>query len=183
MSHWLEYPTTTAPNPDKSKDNLTLRLSPELVSQHFAGRRLTPLFQAWCPLFGELPPINNIGKVAKAVPPPTLTTLHDAVACFGGIQRPHDKEQNGDSVLVYVLNPPVSIEFSPSLVCMAQPVQVPVNSVLTVQVRPNFPLQQGRDGVEGLITKIEYVFGDERDSRLPRDYDSRYGKNFWVNQP
>jgi hypothetical protein len=107
----------------------------------------------------------------------------DSVACFSGLQRPHDDERDGASVLVYVLNPKVSLEYSPSLVCLAQAVPVPSNCVLTVQVRPNFPLQQGEDGVNGLVTRLEFVVNDGRDSRLPRDFDSRYKAQKWVRQP
>jgi hypothetical protein len=83
-------------------------------------------------------------------------------------------------VLVYVLNPRVSLEYSLSMVCLAQPVAVPSNVVLTVQVRPNFPLQQGDDGINGLITRLEFVINSEADGRLPRDFDSRYNTTHWV---
>lgn len=183
MANWLEFDTCSAPNPDPAKDPLRLRLSAEMVSLNSQVQRSTVIYQAWCHVFGALPPINNIAKVAAVKPSVSLTTLHDAIACFGGLRRPHDDEKDGNSVLVYVLNPRISLEYSPSMVCLAQPVAVPSNAVLTVQVRPNFPLQQGDDGINGLVTRLEFVFRSETDTRLPRDFDSRYGQTFWVKQP
>ena len=180
MSNWLTFDSFTAPNPDPSKDPLRLGLSPELTALTGGVRRTTPVLQAWCHLMRCLPPLPNIGRVEQANPPVSLTTLHDAIACFGGLKRPHDNEKDGNSVLIYVINPRVSLEYSPDLVCIARPVTVPSNSVLTVQVRPNFPLQPGNDDIDGLVTRLEFVFNSERDARLPRKFDSRYGTTCWV---
>ncbi|TIV31405.1 MAG: hypothetical protein E5V90_07370 [Mesorhizobium sp.] len=179
MSDWLNFETTTAPNPDKKKDPLTIAISPLMVEGTLAQNRRTPIYQAWTHVLGKLPPINNIGKVASAKPPPTVTTLHDAVACFGGLQRPHDDEKDGASVLVYVLAPTISVEYSPSMVCLARTVKVPSNTVLTVQVRPYFPLQGVPEGINGLVTRIEPVFAEPGDSRLPARFETRYGQRFW----
>ena len=130
----------------------------------------------------SLPPINNVEKLNLAKPPVSLTTLHDSVACFCGLKRPHDDEKDGSSVLVYVVNPRISLEYSPSMVCLVRPVIVPSHTVLTVQVRPHFPLQQGADGIDGTVTRLEFVFNDEGDPRLPRSYDSRYEKTMWVKK-
>ena len=154
MPHWTEFDTFSAPNPKEGADPLRLSLSPELISLNENVQKATVLYQAWCHLLKALPPINNIGRIEKTKPSVSLTSLHDAVACFAGVQRPHDDEKNGQSVLIYVLNPTISLEYSPSMVCLARAVEVPSNSVLTVQVRPNFPVNDGNDGVNGLVPRV-----------------------------
>lgn len=179
MAEWLEFEETEAPNPDKGKAPLKVALSKEFINTNFELRKLTPLFQAWCHLFGKMPPINNISKVENSETPPSLLTLGDATACFGGINRPHDNEENGDSVLVYVLEPTISIEYSASMVCLAQPVPVPENTVFTVLVRQNHPLQNEYGDVNGIVTRLEQVLCSPDNNRLPKNYESRYLERFW----
>lgn len=179
LMHWLDFETTTAPNPVKDGEPLRVAMSPELIRMSGNILRATPVYQLWCHVMGKLPPINNIAKVESSEPKPTLTTLHDAVACFGGLQRPHDDEFDGRSVLVYVLTPTISLEYIPSMVCLARAFRVPTNTVFTVQVRPHFALQQEMDGIHGLVTRIEPVFGTPETPHLPAKHDSRYGERFW----
>lgn len=179
MAGWLELETTTAPSPKRDAPPLNIAISPELVRTNAGIRKATPVYQAWCHVLGKLPPINNISKVEEGTPKVSLTTLHDAVACFGGLQRPHDDEEMGESVLVYVLTPTISLEYAPSMVCMARTLKLPSNTVLTVQVRPNFPLQGVDEGINGLVTRIEPVFSTPENPSLPAKFDSRYGQRFW----
>ena len=87
-------------------------------------------------MVGDLPPINNIARVNRGNDVPTLMTLEESVACFRGVNRPYDDEAKGESVLVYVLNPVVTLEYIWDLVCIAKSVRVPSNTCLTVQVKP-----------------------------------------------
>lgn len=179
MPHWTEIETFSAPNPKNGVSPLRLTLSAELVRIQSSVNKASVIYQAWCHLGGKLPPVNNIAVLSNSKPSVTISTLHDSVACFCGLRRPHDDERNGDSVLIYVLNPKISLEYSPSMVCLVRPVTIPSNTVLTVQVRPNFPLQQGNNGIDGTVTRIEFVFNDEKDARLPRDFETRYDRKMW----
>jgi hypothetical protein len=100
MTHWLQFPPILAP----SKTEVRYGISEDFVGGHAGIGRRTPIFQVWAHLVGQLPPINNIGRLAHGPLPPTACTLKDSVACFQGLQRPHDKEPYGNSVLIYVLN-------------------------------------------------------------------------------
>ena len=61
------------------------------------------------------------------------------MACFKGVKRPLDGEDDGNSILTYVLNVPVSVEYNPDLVCVASSFLVPPGTCATVQVKPTSP--------------------------------------------
>ena len=179
MTNWLTFPTVSAPNTKLGSDNFNFVVSDIFIKRNEVNNRNTPILQMWAHVIGQLPPIVNIGKVADASVTPTLLTLNNATACFGGIKRPHDDEENGHSVLVYVLNPKVSIQFEPSMTCQARSVVVPPNAVLTVQVRPSFSGQALEQGVHGIVTRLEFVINDENEPLLPNGYKGRYEQEFW----
>jgi hypothetical protein len=103
----------------------------------------------------------------------------EAIACFRGVKRPFDGEDDGDSILIYVLEIPVSVEYNPDLICVASAVIVPTGIVATVQVRPNNPLQPDGAGVYGTITRIEFVPGEGSQPTLPRGFEDRYLQRLW----
>ncbi|TCA53734.1 hypothetical protein [Rhizobium leguminosarum] len=179
MASWTDLEVTTAPNSKLGADPLKVAFSNDIISSYTKFNRRTPLFQAWCHVLGKLPPINNIGKFERGDPKPTLTTLHNSVACFGGLKRPHDDEEDGRSVLIYVLDVKYSLEYYPDMACLARIVEVPANSVFTVQVRPSNPLQSEVEGVNGMVTRIEPVFNSPEHPTLPAGFDSRYLERFW----
>jgi hypothetical protein len=110
---------------------------------------------------------------------PTVSTLNDSVACFRGVKRPCDGEKNGDSVLVYVLNPKVSVAYEPNMACLAKAVRLAANVVATVQVKLTRPLQNGGKNVCGIVTRIEFVLGDGGDPLLPERHPERYSERLW----
>jgi hypothetical protein len=116
ISAWRNPPVISAPaHYDRSK-LVTYSISDDLTGINRPDFVRTNLYLVWVHLHGVLPPINNAGVLAKRNPKPTLSTLNDSIACFQGIKRPHLSEDNGDSVLVYVLNPLATVEFFPDLV-------------------------------------------------------------------
>jgi hypothetical protein len=140
MENWLTFPEVSAPSGLSRKVANRYRISPEFVERNASISRNTPILQIWAHIVGQLPPINNISRLAGATPTPTLSTLANSVGCFQGLKRPHDDEHDGDSVLIYVLNPLVTIAYHADMVCLAKAVTVPKNTVLTVQARPKHPL-------------------------------------------
>jgi hypothetical protein len=177
MAGWLQFPPVVAPSADRGAE-VFYEISEDFLGGHAGIGRRTPIFQAWAHLVGDLPPINNVARLARGPLPPTLCTLKDAVACFQGLQRPHDKEKNGESVLIYVLNPLVTVIFYPDLACLARAQKVPVGVVLTVQVRPHPPLLASQSQLNGLVTRLEFVSSAPGVS-LPADYETRYAKPLW----
>lgn len=178
MQNWLSLPDVSAPGWVR-KEKVVYRVSPEFIDRNAGINRNSPLMQVWAHVVGELPPINNIGRLAGAFPTPTLTTLADAVGCFQGLKRPHDDEHDGDSVLIYVLNPLVTIAYHADMVCLAKAVTVPKNTVLTVQVRPNHPLLKGESQLNGVLTRLEFVSSDASDPTMPVDHGTRYARLLW----
>ena len=178
MAHWKTFEPFTAPGRVRS-DRLRFTVSQEFVDTHFQIHKLTPLFQASTHLYARLPEVNLIRLVAASVPPPVLTTLDDAYACFEGIQRPHDDEDNGDSVLVYVLRPPVTVEWHQSMACSVRAVAPPTKTVLTVLVRTNKTLHDDAGALDGCVTRLEWVFADGEQILLPKGADVRYTRRHW----
>jgi hypothetical protein len=179
MDHWLKFPNFSAPSGLNRKVEQQYCVSPEFVERNASISRNTPILQIWAHIFGQLPPINNISRLAAATPTPTMSTLKNAVGCFQGLKRPHDDEHDGDSVLIYVLNPLVTISFHPDMVCLAKAVTVPKNTVLTVQVRPRHPLLAAESQLNGVLTRLEFVSSDPWDPTMPVDFGTRYARLLW----
>lgn len=174
--HWLQLPTVPAPSPHNQHAAVTYEVSATYIRTMFGGNRLTQIFQTWVHVAGELPPINNVSRLMQGPVVPSLTTLHQSVACFRGVKRPYYDEEDGGSVIVYVLNPAVSVDRDVSLVCLAKAVRVPSDTCLTVQVRPSAALQSQRtaldssvtrsidpadaETIHGVVTRIEFISGN-----------------------
>ena len=173
---WLKFPTVVAPSPDDPSAMWTCAISPIFVERNNFIARKTPVFQLWAHVVGQLPPINLIGTLRPA---PTLLTLKDAIACFKGVQRPYDTESNGESVLVYVLKPWVSLAYQPSSSCLARSVTVPPETVLTVQIRPSTSLQKSQPGINGIVTRLEFVSSVGSAPPLPVEHEARYCQPLW----
>jgi hypothetical protein len=138
----------------------------------------------WAHVVGQLPLIPNIESVNRGPLIPTLTTLEDSVACFRGVGRPYDDEENGESILVYVINPTVTLTPQSSLVCLAQSFPIPKNTCFTAQVKPfKTPLLEGDVHVHGVVTRSEHILGDGGTPVLPKSHASRYGERLWVKLP
>jgi hypothetical protein len=178
MANWLSFPDVSAPGIARNRQ-AKYRISPEFVQKNANVNRASPIIQLWTHVVGSLPPINNIARLAGSNPTPTLTTLQNSVGLYQGIKRPHDDERDGDSVLVYILNPLVSIAYQADMVCVARAVTLPKNTVLTVQVRPKHPLLEGESQLNGVITRLEFVSSDPLDPTVPVDHGTRYARLLW----
>ena len=177
--NWLSFPEVSGPSALSRSVAHRYAVSPEFVERNAGINRNTPIFQIWAHIVGQLPPINNISRLATARPTPSLTTLASAVGCFQGVRRPHDDEHDGDLVLIFVINPAVTIAYHADMVCLAKAVTVPKNTVLTVQVRPKHPLLNTESQLNGVITRLEFVSSDASDPTMPVDHGTRYARLLW----
>lgn len=178
-SGWLNPPHVMAPDPEDHAKLITLEISRTWIETLFFNRRRSPIFQVWAHVVGKLPPINNISRLAEASLSPSLITLSDSISCFRGVRRPHGSEEQGRSVIVYVLRPEVTIAYEPSMLCVATAFRVPVNTLLTIHVCPADSLQDSALSIKGNVTRLEFVSGDERDARRPMDWFERYDSCLW----
>lgn len=177
--HWSKPPLIEARSGERSEEKLLLGTSDDLTGWRNSNFRSTPIFMLWAHCVGQLPPINLISMLAESNPTPTLTKLLDAHACFRGVNRPHLLENDGESVLVYVLKPEVTIEYKADMACVARAIKPTKPFVLTIQVVLVPALQNPPDGVAGVITRIEPVATDPDDDALPVGYTERYGCRCW----
>lgn len=179
MSNWLEFPIVSAPGPLGRNDAVYYEISEEYISTNARLRRRTPIFHLWAHVVGRLPPINNSHVILADPAVPTISTLHDSVACFQGVKRPLDTDDDGNLMRAYILSPKVSIEYNPGLACLARTVQVPEWIVAMVLVRPISPLQKHGKSVTGQVTRIEFVLRDEREPTLPKGVRDRFSQQLW----
>jgi hypothetical protein len=179
ISAWRSPPHVNAPAHDDRTKTAIYSISDDLTGANRANIVRTTLYQIWVHLHGVVPPLNNAGVIRTRAPAPTLSTLADATACFQGIRRPHLTEDDGNSVLVYVLKPMATVEFYPDMVAPIRGVAFPDSAVLTVQVCLKNALQNVVQGVDGLVTKLEMVAASASDKSLPLNFDSRYAKRNW----
>lgn len=193
--YWLQLPLVQAPSPTDRNETITYHVSETYIRTLLTGKRLTQIYWAWTHVAGELPPINNVSRLNRGPVVPSLTTLAQSVACFRGVKRPYVDDEDGDSVIVYVLNPTVSIAHDVNMVCLARAVQLASNTCLTVQVRPSAALQpqavalnsivtrsidSGDDkAVHGVITRLEFIPGNGEKPVLPRQHRERYLERLW----
>jgi hypothetical protein len=121
--------------------------------------------------------------------------LKQSVACFRGVKRPYDDDEDGGSVIIYVLNPTVSLDRDVNLVCLAKAVRVPSDTCLTVQVRPTAALQTLQSAldtpvtrsidtadaatVHGVVTRLEFISGNGENPILPKRHTDRYHSRLW----
>lgn len=182
VKHWLQLPDVEAPDPHDRSKIVKLRISSEFVEKNAFIRRRTPIFQLWTHVIGDPPPINNIGREFCKEEPPTLTTLKDSVAGFFGVNRPYHDDDNGAEVAIYVLKPIVTLKYKPDMVCVARAVKAPIKTVLTVQVRYDKACQDQKEGIHGILTRLEFVPCDPTNTSLPKDYGKRYARELWQKQ-
>lgn len=194
--HWLKPPLVLAPSPNDRGKLVRFEISNTFLRTLVTSRRITPIFWVWAHVIGELPPINNVSRLLQVDVVPSLTTLEQSIACFRGVKRPYDDEEEGESILVYVLNPTVSLDRDVNLVCPAKAVKVPSNTCLTVQVKPTtalhkslsalnseptrfFDLTEDAETIHGVVTRLEFISGTGDRPVLPRRYEERYHQRLW----
>ena len=179
MSNWLEFPIVSAPGALGRSETVYYEISEEYVATNARLRRRTPIFHLWAHVVGRLPPINNAHVILADPAVPTISTLHDSVACFQGVKRPLDTDDDGNLMRAYILNPKVSIEYDPGLACVARAVQIPERIVAMVLVKPTFPLQKHGKSVTDQVIRIEFVLRDEREPTLPKGARNRFSEQLW----
>jgi hypothetical protein len=179
--HWLKPPPVEAPSPNAKDRTVVYTVSEDYILTLRSISRLSPIFQIWAHIVGEAPPINNISRIERLPVKPSLTTLADSVACFRGVKRPYTDEKDGSSILIYILNPAVTLVRDTNMVCLAKAAKLG-DVAMTVQVRPlkqvdlqlvNNPLH------EGVITRLEFVPGEGKNPILPQRYGDRYETRLW----
>ncbi|HZE52852.1 MAG TPA: hypothetical protein VE111_06210 [Bradyrhizobium sp.] len=179
--HWLKPPAVKAPSPENKAEAVLYTIADDYMYTLRAVHRLSPIFQIWAHVVGEPPPINNISRIERSPVKVSVTTLSDSVACFRGVKRPYTDEKDGSSILIYVLNPAVTLVRDTNMVCLAKAAKLG-NVALTVQVRPvkEVDLQPDRNPLhQGVITRLEFVPGESTNPVLPQRHGDRYDTRLW----
>lgn len=175
----LKLPLLSAPSPDDPDKMIKVRVSDATLYRLYTANRKTALWQAWAHLTGQLPPIPNTAAIRPMVPHGSFDPLEGARACFRGIRRPHREEQDGDSVVVYIINPTHTLSWDVSMVCRAKVTRAPSGTVMAVYMRMQDSLHPPMDGISGIITGWEFIPCDTSVVTLPEDFEQRYSLELW----
>lgn len=187
---WAVFPTLHARSPMNRATRINLELSKEFIVGNLRKNIRTPIYQAWAHLAAQLPPsIPNISVLQARGQLPHFTTLEQAHACFRGVERPHDCEENGDSLFVYVVKVPLTVRFdnrpplalpivqrlAEDLVLTAIVAQTPLVAAESV----GGDLQDGTERVWGRVLKIEVIEAASDGEWLPIGHKDRYDARIW----
>lgn len=179
---FLSPPVISVMGPD-GKANIDLIVSPTTIQEYAKAQRKVPLLQVWSHLVGEMPPLNNAYHYPQSqYPDADIRSIQSAVACFKGVNRPLNKEDDGENVYVYVFTTPQTVIWKPGMACMVAIADSPPNTVFTVHVRSSDALQDAVGDVWGAITKWEFVGADAERPTLPKNYRERYGDTLWDRE-
>lgn len=176
---WARLPTVVAPSPENRSETITLEVSKPFILGNLHKRFRTPMLQTWFHLTGVWPPVPNLMALPEGECQPG--TLLDAVACFRGIKRPCLDEDDGDSVLVYILKPESTLVFDDR-----PPLPHPVikmldkDLLLAAYVRlAERSIAAAGGKVSGCVTKLETLEAGPGEPGLPLDHFERYEKRVW----
>jgi hypothetical protein len=175
----FQPPHVVAPSPAGDGSMVELEISDGTLEKIIRAQLRVPLFQCWAHLVGEIPPVNNGFKLLVDNPGCEPAALRDACACFKGVRRPYGNEDYGDDVFVYVISTRYTVTWRPDMACVAEIVEAPEGTVMTVQVRPASALQPQDSSVWGVITKWEFVGASTEHPDLPDYFDERYNERLW----
>jgi len=174
-----EFPIIGGPSPDDPNKRITLQFSNMYIDKLKGVGRAQKLFEAWCHIVGEKPPINNIGHHEQYLPDNDLIDLSDTIAVFQGLKRPQGIAYDGSNTYVYVLNPIFTYDRITNIVCMAKKVIVPRDWVFVVYITQQVSLDKRNAPAQWTIIGWEFVLADEAQPNLPANWKERYVKEKW----
>lgn len=173
-------PLVSALCPEGSGETVQLMISPSTIKKFIDARRSTEMFQAWAHLVGEMPPINNAELVRRTDhPDATISAVRDAHACFKGVKRRYDQDDDGKEIYVYVIATGHTVRWRADMRTTAGIYAVPEGTLLTVQAKPRASLQDCPEGIWGAIVKWEFVNADRERTEFPEGFDARYDMLVW----
>jgi len=182
-SPWLNFPAMIdAPSPFNKKLSCSFRISREDTLKAVRAGRRQPAFQLWSVVIGKPPPVPNVD--AKNFPAGAgLTKLSEAHACFKGLNRPLAEDDDGSSVLAYVLKPRFfyvfDSDYEGAMVCVARKEAVSDDLVFAAYVRLDEPCRNAGASPKGVLTHWGFVEADTSHPELPVNHGSRYEKRLW----
>lgn len=173
-------PLVTALCPEGSGALVQLEIAPSTIKKLIEANRRTDLFQAWAHLVGEMPPVNNaeLVRITEHANDP-IAAIGDAHACYRGVKRRYDEDDDGRDVYVYIISTAYTVRWQRSLKCAVAIHPSTEGTVLTVQAKPRQALQGCQEGIWGAIVKWEFVHAARERTDFPDGFDERYEALVW----
>ena len=174
---WLQFPSFVASrSPADHSCSLTWRIDSCSVHEDFRINLRQSTLDLWSRVLGRCPPMPG---AMLQLGENKLMSLADAHACFLGVNRPFDEDDNGENILAYVIKPRVCFEYKPSLSGVAKLMILPTDVVFVVYVKLDVAYNLFIANPGGVVTHWSTVEADTIESRLPRDQLVRFGKRLW----
>jgi len=144
-------PLVPSPSPEDPTKTSIFGVSPSFLHSH-AGLSCVELRSSKCgPTSWEnCLRLTIVSRLTESGLAPSLTTLNDSVACFRGVKRPYDEEDDGRSILIYVLEPEASIVFEPDMASVGEDCQSSGQYGADRTVKPTKSLQISATNVDGI---------------------------------
>lgn len=180
MAPWLTFPRIiVAPSPVARHLKVNYRVSGKNALKGYLSGRRHVAFELWSLVLGMPPPVPNVDCPANHPSVAGLMGIGSAHACFKGVRRPFNEDNQGDNVFVYVTKPSHRYVYRPEMVTVAWKENVPDDLVFVTCVCPDEPFEP--DGVHscGVVTHWGFFECDEEEQMLPVDFGQRYRRRLW----
>lgn len=184
---WQDLPSTViGRSPYSYEQPVRYRFAQHDLRKDLQQNKLQPFFSAWSLIFGRLPPIPNVSRLAQHLQTTPLTSLQNAHACFRGLRRPLADDNRGFDIFAFVTKPRVYAAHSPGMVCQAALAAVPDDLVFVTYVRIDHHAESRqalrRDTatrLTGIVTHWGFVESCPINTMLPIDSQERYRTRTW----
>jgi hypothetical protein len=130
-------------------------------------------------VIGVPPKFPNVQRQKHGPVQAGLISARDAHACFAGVKRPINNDNNGDAMLAYATAPKYYFEYEPDLVTVAKKKPMPEGLLFLTYVKLAKPYVRGEPIPEGVITHWGLVEADTNNNLLPREHEKRFLERLW----
>ena len=164
------------------------RLSQTSIKKALEAGRRQPLFDAMSMIVGLPPNVPNISRWTKDGVYRPLFPFAKSHACFRGLKRPIGEDDRGFDTFAFITKPEWGFKAATSMVCVAEPYQIPSDLVFVTYVRLDHPIRplalettrQFREfPVKGMVTHWGLVECDPVDPLLPIGHGERDRRKMW----
>ena len=177
---WLDFPESiVVRSPADKGHQLKFGIDASYAVNSARDRRRQPAFDLWSQVIGVPPKVPNVQRQEYSPVQAGLISIRDAHACFTGVKRPINSDNNGDAMLAYVTAPAYYFEYEPDLVTVAKKRPMPDGLLFLTCIKLANPYFHGEPIPDGVITHWGLVEAEANHNLLPREHEKRFLERLW----
>lgn len=177
---WLDFPDSIVlRSPSNRNHQRKFGIDSSYAVNAARDRRRQPAFDLWSQVIGVPPQVPNVQRQEHGPVQAGLISVRDAHACFAGVKRPINDDNNGDAMLAYATAPTYYFEYEPDLVTVAKKKPMPEGLLFLTYVKLAKPYVHGEPIPDGVITHWGLVEADTNHNLLPREHEKRFLERLW----